>query len=149
MCDIPSIAVFCSESIECIVCYGMASKFLFKLCYYSGGCNYYWYNLTFQVPHPLYLYTLTLAFKFLFCLLLGDISVRWYCVIYRYAYFNFFIFNYYVCLICHNFFFCAHPLIPQYCHTFIFTYRLGRVCVCVCVCRCVCVCVSYFCRFDD
>jgi hypothetical protein len=28
MCDVPSIAVFCGESIECCLC--MASKFLFK-----------------------------------------------------------------------------------------------------------------------
>jgi hypothetical protein len=33
MCDVPSTAVFCSESIECFP--GMAPKFCFNFCYYS------------------------------------------------------------------------------------------------------------------
>ena len=39
MCDVPSIAVFCSEYIECFP--GTASKFFKAFCYYSCGCNYY------------------------------------------------------------------------------------------------------------
>jgi hypothetical protein len=49
MCDVPSIAVFCSASIECFPIW--ASR------YYSSSSNYYRYNRTFQVPYSLYLYT--------------------------------------------------------------------------------------------
>ena len=52
MCYVPSIAVFCSESIECFP--GTASKFFF------GFSSYYWYNCTFQAPHSLYLLLLLL-----------------------------------------------------------------------------------------
>jgi hypothetical protein len=59
MCDVPSTVVFCSESIECFP--GMASKFFLKRFVTSpmtpiNDSNYYWYNLTFSVPHSLYLY---------------------------------------------------------------------------------------------
>jgi hypothetical protein len=37
--------------------------------------------------------------SFLFCFLLRDISVRWYCHIYQYACFLFFVFNYYIIII--------------------------------------------------
>jgi len=75
MCDVPSIAVFCSESIECSP--GTVSKFFLKLLVtipvapiitgtivhfrFHIRCissNYYWYNRTFQVPHSLYLFQL-------------------------------------------------------------------------------------------
>jgi hypothetical protein len=39
------------------------------------------------------------------------ISVRWYCLIYQYACFVFFVFNYYIWPICHNFTVCVYPLI--------------------------------------
>jgi hypothetical protein len=57
MCDVPSIAVFCSESIECFP--GVSSKFFLKLLVTipMAPVTYYWYNLTFQVPRSLYLYT--------------------------------------------------------------------------------------------
>jgi hypothetical protein len=56
MCDVPSIAVFCSESIECFP--GTASKcFLKLLVTIPVGSNYYWYNRTFEVLHTFYLYT--------------------------------------------------------------------------------------------
>ena len=54
MCDVPSIAAFCSESIECFP--GTASKFFLKLLVtipvapiITGGSNYYWYNRTFII----------------------------------------------------------------------------------------------------
>jgi hypothetical protein len=43
MCDVPSIAVFCSESTECLP--GIASKFFYN-CYYSSGSTYYRYDHT-------------------------------------------------------------------------------------------------------
>jgi hypothetical protein len=36
----------------------------------------------------------------------------------------------------------GYPLIPQYCHIFMFTYWFGCVCVCVCVCT---ICLSFRC----
>jgi hypothetical protein len=41
MCDVPSIAVFCSESIECFP--GTASKFFFKLLVTIPVAYYYYY----------------------------------------------------------------------------------------------------------
>ena len=49
VCDVPTVAVFCSKSIECL------PKFSLNLCYYSGGPICYQYNHTFHVPHLLYL----------------------------------------------------------------------------------------------
>jgi hypothetical protein len=55
MCDVPSIAVPCSESVECFP--GMAFKFFFKpfgtilVAPITAG------NHTFHVPDSLYLYT--------------------------------------------------------------------------------------------
>jgi hypothetical protein len=48
MCDVPSITVICSASIECFP--GIASRGFFPQAfrYYSSGCNYNWYNRTFQ-----------------------------------------------------------------------------------------------------
>ena len=56
VCDVPRIALFCTESTECFP--GMASKFSLKPVF---GSNYYCYYLTFQVPNSLYLYTQTLV----------------------------------------------------------------------------------------
>jgi hypothetical protein len=73
-----------AKSIECFP--AMASKFFFKpFVTNSGGSSYHWYNHTFHTPHSLHTYTLALLFQFLFCFLLRDISVRWYCRIYQYA----------------------------------------------------------------
>jgi hypothetical protein len=38
-CDVPSIALFCSDSTECFP--GMASHFLKTFCYYFTGSSYY------------------------------------------------------------------------------------------------------------
>jgi len=51
VCDVPSTAVICSESTECL------PKYSLNLCYYSGGPNYYRYNHTFHVSRSLYLST--------------------------------------------------------------------------------------------
>jgi hypothetical protein len=57
MCDVPSVAAVCGESIECFP--GMAIKFFCKpfVTIPVGGSIFYRYNHTFQVPHSLYLYT--------------------------------------------------------------------------------------------
>ena len=48
MCDVPSITVFCNESVECFP--GTASKIFPKASrYYPSGSSYYWYDRTFQV----------------------------------------------------------------------------------------------------
>ena len=52
LCDVPSIAAFCSESVECFC--GMPFRFL-TLFYYSGGPIYCHYDNTFCVPCLLYL----------------------------------------------------------------------------------------------
>jgi len=53
MCDVPSIAVHCSEYTEHFP--GMASKFFFKPFVTIPVTNYYWYDHTFQVPEMLHL----------------------------------------------------------------------------------------------
>jgi hypothetical protein len=50
--------------------------------------------------------------------------------------FSFFVFNYCMLPICHNFYVRVHPLIPGHCHIFMFTYWF------------VCVCIPLGCRFD-
>ena len=60
MCDVPSVAVACSESIEYFP--GIVNKSFIKKSYYSGGFTYYWFDHTLHVPHSLYLYTYTLVF---------------------------------------------------------------------------------------
>jgi hypothetical protein len=56
MCDVPGIAIFCSEPIKCFP--GMASKFFFKpfVTIPVAPSSYRWYEHTFHEPHPLYLY---------------------------------------------------------------------------------------------
>ena len=55
MCDVPSIAILCSEFTEHFS--GMASKLFFKPFVTIPVINYYWYDHTIQVQPSLYLCT--------------------------------------------------------------------------------------------
>ena len=62
VCDVPSIAVFYSESIECFL--GISSRFFLKLLVTIPVAPII--TGTFQVPHSFYLYTRTLLFYLFF-----------------------------------------------------------------------------------
>jgi len=128
MCDVPSIAVFCSESIECFP--GIVSKFFFKLLVtipvapiITGTIVHFMFHIRCISIHKL------LYFNFLsasFCttfLSAGNatsISVQ---------VFSFYVFNYYIWPICRNFSVCVYCLIPQHCDISLFTHWIGHVCV--------------------
>ena len=115
MCDVPSIAVFCSESIECFP--GTVSKFFLKLLV--------------TIPVAPFITGTIVHFRF---------HIR--CIsIHKLLYFNFFsasfcttflsagIFNYYVWPICCNFSVCVYCLIPQHSDISLFTHWLRNVCL--------------------
>jgi len=88
MCDVTSIAVFCSETIECFP--GTASKFFLKLLVtilvapiITGTIVHFRFHIRFISIH-----------KFLFRFLLHNISVCQYCHIYHCACFLLVAFNY-------------------------------------------------------
>ena len=62
MCDVPSTAIFCSESIERFP--GTAPNFPFNICYHSGGSMHYRYNYTFHVSHSFTFCKWTLVFLY-------------------------------------------------------------------------------------
>ena len=66
-------------------------NFSLKFCYYSDLSSYWRYNLTLHVSHSLHLCKRTLVFYCLFCFLLRDTSVPWYCHICQYACFLVFV----------------------------------------------------------
>ena len=89
MCDVPSIAVFCSESIECFL--GIVSKFFFKLLVtipvapmITGTIVHLRFHIRCISIHKLLYLT---SFRFL----LHNISVCGYCHIYQCACFLFFV----------------------------------------------------------
>jgi len=92
MCDVPSIAVFCSESIECFP--STASKFFLKLLVTIPVAPIITGIIVHSVFHirclSLYINSCILAS---FPLPLHAISVRWYCHVYQYACFLLFVFN--------------------------------------------------------
>jgi len=102
VCDVPSIAVFCSESVECFL--GMASKYVLKTFLYCSSVSIYYPCIhTFHVPHSLYSIHILLYFSFFsasFCMtflssgIAASISVP--C-------FLFFVYNYNIWPICCNF----------------------------------------------
>jgi len=57
--------------------------------------------------HSLYFYALTAVFWFAFCFPSRDITVRWYCHIYRYACFLLFVFNFYTWSFCSKLILCV------------------------------------------
>ena len=53
MCDVPTILSFVGNLLNVfLVFFNIFSESIY---YYSIGSSYFWYNLTFQVPHSLYL----------------------------------------------------------------------------------------------
>ena len=110
MCDVPSIAVFCTESIECFP--GTASKFFLKLVVtipvapiITGIIVHFRFHIRCISIHKL------LYFIFFSTFLLHNISVCGYCHIFLCACFLFFVFNYYIWPICCNFSVCVYCLI--------------------------------------
>ena len=106
MCDVPSTAVFCNESIECFP--GTASKFFLKLLVIIpvapiiiGITVHFRFHIRCISIHKL------LYFNFFPRFLLHKISVCRYCHIYQCACFLFFVFNYYIWPICRNFSVCT------------------------------------------
>jgi hypothetical protein len=55
MCDVPSMAVFCTESVEC--CPGIVSRLFFNFYLLLPWPNGYWFDKAFHVPHSLNFYT--------------------------------------------------------------------------------------------
>ena len=121
MCDVPSIAVFCSESIGCFP--GTVSRFFFKLLVtipvapiITGTIVHFSFHIRCISIQKLLYFNF---FSASFCT----------CHIYQCACFLFFVFNYYIWPICCNFFVCVYCLIPQHCDISLFTHWLGYVCV--------------------
>ena len=111
MCDVPSIADFFSESIECFP--GIASKFFCKFLVslpvapvITGTIIHFRFHIRCISIHKL------LWFSFVSTCFLHNISVCGYCHIYQCACFLFFVFNYYIWPICCNFSVCVYCLIP-------------------------------------
>ena len=125
MCDVPSIAVFCSESIECFP--GTVSKFFLKLLVtipvppiITGGIVHFMFHIRFICVHKLLYFKFFSASFFTTFLSAGiatSISVH-------------VVSNYYISPICCNFSFCVYCLIPQHCDISPITHWLGHVCVC-------------------
>ena len=121
MCDVPSIAVFCSESIECLP--GTASKFYLKLFVtilvapiITGTIVHFRFHIRCISIHKLsYLNFFSASFctTFLFAGIATSISVH---------VFSFFVFNYYTWPICCNFSVCVYCLIPQHCDISLFIH---------------------------
>ena len=120
MCDVPSIAVFCSESVECFP--GVVSKFFFKLLVtipvapiITGTIVHFSFHIRYISIHKLLYFNFFSAF---FCTFLPagiatSISVH---------VFSFFVLNWYIWLICCNFSVCMYCLIPQYCDISLFIH---------------------------
>ena len=129
MCDVPSIAVFCSESIECFP--GTVSKFFFKLLVtilvapiITGTIVHFRFHIRCTSIHKLLYFNFFSAsfcttflsegivtstsvhvFSFLFLIIIsGLFAVTSLCV-------------------------CVYCLIPQHCNISLFTHWLGHVCV--------------------
>ena len=128
MCDVPSIAVFSSESIECYP--GISSKFFLKLLVtipvdsiITGIIVHFRFHICCtSIPKLLYFNFFSASFCMTF--LSSDITT----FISVHA-FPFFVFNYYIWPICCNFSVCAYCLIPQHCQISLFIPWLGLVCV--------------------
>ena len=110
-CHVPSIAVFCSESIECFLVwipnFSLNPLLIFQWLqlllvqsYISGSTSVV----------SLYINSFILASFFPF--FLHYISVRRYCHVCQYASFLLFVFNYHIWPICRQFSVCVYPLMP-------------------------------------
>ena len=124
MCDVSSTAVFCSKSIECFPC--TASKFFLEpfdtillAPFVTGIIIHFVFHICCICVHKLLycsFFSASFYVTFLFTGFATSISMH---------VFSFFVFNYYMLPICHNFCICVHPLIPEHCHIFMLA------CMCV------------------
>ena len=122
MCDVPSIAVFCSESIECFP--GTASKYVLKLLVTIPEAPV----ITGMIVHFRFHIRCISTRKLLyFNFFLHNISACRYCHIYQCACFLFCVFNYYIWPVCCNFSVCVYCLIPQHCDISLFIRWLGHM----------------------
>jgi len=123
MCDVPSIAIFYSESIEYIP--GTVSKFFLKLLVtipvapiITGIVVHFRLHIRCISIHKLLyfnFFSASFCTKFLSAVIVTSISVH---------VFSFFVFNYYIWPICCNFSVCVYCLIPQHCDISLFTHWL-------------------------
>ena len=128
MCDVPSIAVFCSESIERFP--GTASKFFLRLLVtipvvpiITGKIVYFRFHICCISIHKfLYFNFFSISFctTFLSARIATCISVH---------VFSFFVFDYYIRPICCNFSVCVYSLIPQHCDISLFIHTGLGMCV--------------------
>ena len=123
MCDVPTIAVFCSESVECFP--GIVSKFFFKLLVtipvapiITGTIVHFRFHTRCISIHNFF--SASFCTTFLSAGIATSISVH---------VFSFFVFNYYIWPICCNFSVCMYCLIPQHRDISLFTHWLRRMCV--------------------
>ena len=128
-CDIPSLAVFCSESIECFP--GTALKFFLKLLViipvapvFTGTTVHFRFHIRSISIHKLQYFNF---FSTSFCttfLPAGfatsiSVHVSFFCSV----------FNYYIWPICCKFSACVYCLIPQHGDISVFTHWLWHVCL--------------------
>ena len=121
MCDVPSIAVFCSESIEWFP--GIVSKFFFKLlvtipvaAIITGTIVHFRFHIRCISIHKL-LYFNFFSASFCTTFLSVDIATS----ISVHAFSSLF-FNYYIWPICCNLYVCVYCLIPQHCYYYYYYY---------------------------
>ena len=130
VCYVPSIAVFCSESIECFP--GIVSKFFFKLHVtipvapiITGTIVHFRFHIRCSSVHKL------LHFNFFsasFCTTLLSAGIATSISVHV---FSFFVFNYYIWPICCNFSVCVYRLIPQHCDISLFILGMYVCTICL------------------
>ena len=129
MCDVPSTAVLCRESIEFFT--GMATKFFRKPfvvilvdSVIAGIIIHFMFHIRcISIHKHLYFSFCSATFARHFCPReVPHLSV---CML------SLFCFNYYIWLICCNFSVCVYCLIPQHCNIFLFMHWPACVYVCV------------------
>jgi hypothetical protein len=127
--------LFVVNFVECFP--GMASK-----CFLKCLLLLRWFQLFLVQSYTsssrlVLLLDINFAFYFLSCVHLGEISIRLYCHLHQYAYFHFFVFDYYIWFICITALSLFHsPVTTLFSHTGLGMY------VCVCVCD---ICLSFRC----
>ena len=128
MCDVPSTAVFCRESIECL--FGTASKIFLKLLVtipvvpvITGTIVHFRFHIRCISIHKL------LHFNFFSASFCSTFLSTGIAISNSVHVFSFFVFNYYIWPICCNFSVCVYCLMPQQCDISLFTHWLGHVCV--------------------
>ena len=127
MCDVPSIAVFCSESIECFP--GIVSKFFFKLLVtvpvapiITGTIVHFRFHIRCISIHKLLYFNF---FSASFCTTFLSAGIATSISVHVFSFW----FNYYIWTICYNFSVGVHYLIPQHYDISLFIHWLGLLCV--------------------